>query len=517
VRWRVQMITITKNHLPLLVAAVLYGAGCDDKQQRPVDADGFVGDGPPPGSEQRPPKTDGPTLPPDSGPPAPAQLPTWVNIDWAAFPVDPGPNYKVQGRVWVVKTTGNDSNDGSEASPLRSIATALDRSQSGDLVRVYSGTYAELMPDNERALLMDKDNVVLTAAPGQSVTVVPKAGYRHGLILRGSNVVANGINLKGFNPSIEFGREDKTQRNVVITNIVAETTTPNADGICDYADTNAQGFPSIDGLLLKNVSMTGASLGISCNSGPCKSWRLENVKVVAGGTGAGMDAIGIENGDNMVFYRVEASGAAFDGIDTKATRVVVWDCHLHDLGANGVKFWQGGDIVNTRIYRTGSDAAVQIRGARARILHSVIAFHNYGSGTSYNLTYCYDGPNCDGPIQMEIIDSIIYNTSGGAFFKAGGKLTVENSIFYGMENGTILEWGGVRVNVSDGAGAFSSTGLGGGNIVADPMLDAAMRLRAGSPGINSGKALSAAYPTLDCEGKPRVKSGTPDIGPFEDF
>jgi len=483
----------------------------------------FTGDGGatdqevlPPGWEPRP--KDGPKPPPDYSGPSQGQLSTWVPIDWAAFPVDRGPSYKVTGRVWVVKTTGSDSNDGSDAKPLRSIATALERSQPGDLVRVHAGTYSELMPDNERALLMEKDNVVLTGAPGEKVTVVPKAGLRHGLILRGSNIVANNLTLQGFNPSIEFGREDKTQRNVVISNIVATTTVSGADGICDYADTNAAGFPSIDGLLMKNVSMTGASLGISCNSGPCKSWRLENVRVVnAGGDGSGSDAIGIENGDNMVFYRVETTGAAADGIDTKATRVVVWDCHVHDVERNGVKFWQGGDIVNTRIHHTGADTAVQVRGARARILHSVIAYHNYGSGTTYNLTYCYDGPNCDGGLQMEIIDSIVYNTSGGSYFK-GGTLKIENSLFYGMQNGTILEHGSTVIKVSDGAAAFSSHGFGGGNIVSDAQLDSStMRLKAGSPAANKGKTLASAYPQYDCEGKARVKSGAPDLGAFEDF
>jgi hypothetical protein len=511
------MINMHRSCSLLHLVGVVLVCGC---QASVLGGDGGVADQEvvPPGWEPRPPKLDGPTPPSDFSSPPQGQLATWVPIDWAAFPVDPGPSYKVSGRTWVVKTTGSDSNDGTDAQPLRSIATALSRSKSGDLVRVHAGTYTELMSEDFNALVMDKDNVVLTAAPGEKVTVKPKSGMRYGLVLRGSNIVANGINLDGFNPSIDFGREDKTQRNVVVTNITATTSVPEADGICDYADTNAAGFPSIDGLLLKNVTMIGAALGISCNSGPCKSWRLENVRVQnASGAGSGSDAIGVENGDNMLFYRVEATGAVADGIDTKATRVVVWDCHVHHVERNGVKFWGGGDIVNTRIHHTGADAAIQVRGARARILHSVVGYHNYGSGESYNLTYCYDGPNCDGALKMEIIDSIFFNTSGGSYFK-GGTLTIENSLFHGMENGRILEFGSTVISVSEGAAAFSARGLGGGNIVADPQLDSStMRPKASSPGNNKGKTLSSNYPQYDGEGKPRVKSGTPDLGAFEDY
>ncbi len=76
-------------------------------------------------------------------PASPGQLPTWVGLDWAAFPVDRGPAYPVSGRVWVVSTSGNDANAGTETSPLRAIATARTRAQSGDPVRVHGGTYAE--------------------------------------------------------------------------------------------------------------------------------------------------------------------------------------------------------------------------------------------------------------------------------------------------------------------------------------------------------------------------------------
>jgi hypothetical protein len=457
------------------------------------------------------------TLPPP--PPPTGPLPTWVPLDWAAFPVDPGPSYSVAGKTWVVRTSGNDGNAGTEALPLQTIVAALGKAQPGDLVLVHGGSYAEGTPGDWRALVMDKDNVILTAAPSETVNVTGKSGYTYGLALIGSNLVVNGINLSGFTPSIELGSETKTQQNLVITNLtVTAPTGVFSDGIVDYADTVSKGFPNIKGLLLKNVKVLGASLSISCNSGPCSSWRLENVVVKGGGGGAGnsgSDAIAVENGDNHLFYKVDVSGAAADGIDTKATRVVVWDSHVHDIARNGVKLWWGGDIVNTLVHHTGADCAVNVKmGERVRILNSTIAYHNYQQGTSYNMAFRYDD---NGPVQVDIINSIIYNTSGGAYFSTNAKVNISNSLFYGMENGTILEHGSTTIQTSDSPSIFQTKGLGSNNLIADPGLGADFIPKSGSCVANKGQILPTLFPTEDLDGCARVKSGLPDLGPYEVF
>jgi hypothetical protein len=466
-----------------------------------------------------------PTPKPDSAPPAPpptspGTLPTWVSLDWAAFPTDPGPSYTVAGKTWVVSLSGSDSNAGTEAAPLRSIATALGKAQPGDLVLVHGGSYVEGTAGDYRALVMDKDNVILTAAAGETVNVSGKSGYKYGLVLIGSSLVVNGINLSGFTPSIEVGSSTKTQQNLVITNLtVTAPTGVFSDGIVDYADTVSKGFPNIKGLLLKNVKVLGASLSISCNSGPCSSWRLENVVVKGGGGGAGSsgsDAIAIENGDNLLFYKVDVSGAAADGIDTKASRVVVWDSHVHDVARNGVKLWLGGDVVNTVVDHTGADAAVKVAGAgtRMRILNCTIAYHSYGQGPAYNMTFRYDD---NGPIQVDIINTIVYNTSGGAYFSNKATINISNTLFFGMENGEILQFNGATLRLSDGASIIQTKGLGSNNLIADPGLGTDLIPKSGSCVANKGQTLSSQFPAEDLDGCARVKSGLPDLGAYEVF
>jgi hypothetical protein len=195
---------------------------------------------------------------------------------------------------------------------------------------------------------------------------------------------------------------------------------------------------------------------------------------------------------------------------------VVWGCHVHDVARNGVKLWYGGDIVNTSVHHVGADAAVNIKyGERVRILHSVIGWHNKGAGTSYNMTFRYDD---NGPIQADIINSIVYNTSGGAYFSKQATVNIQNSIFFGIDNGTVLDRGSVHLTLAGGAASIAAAGLGSGNLFVDPLLDAtSQHPKAGSPAINKGKPLSTLYPATDLAGNPRVKNGAPDLGPFEDF
>jgi len=473
----------------LLLSAVL--ASCsDDGSSVPPDGQIFGELGPLP---------DYGVLP--SGP-----LPTIVNLDWNAFPKDPGPDYPVSGRTWVVKTGGNDSAAGTDAAPLRTIVKALQRAAGGDKVLVHGGSYNERWPEDFRALIISKP-LVLTAAAGAPVTVTSSESY--GISIESSNVVVNGINLTGFTYAIQIG-SSTPQKNVVISNLRITATGTEDEGIVAYDP----GTPATsDGLLIKNVTITGVQMGVSCNVGPCRSWRLENVRVVgAGGSGSGADAIAVEKGDNFLFYGVDVSNVAADGIDTKATRVVVWNCHVHDLQRNGVKLWRGGDVVNTRIHHTGADAAVvgEYQGTY-RLLHTLVAYHNKGGDSSYNATFGYDSQEA---LEIQIVNSIFYNHASCTYFNDASTVLIDNSIFFGMDDGQVVQKGSKVVTLSDGPAALN---MGSDNQFVDPMLTADFHLQAGSPAGNKAKTLGASYPTTDCLGRPRIKGDKPDIGPFEDL
>jgi len=362
-----------------------------------------------------------------------------------------------------------------------------------------------------------KKSVVLTAAAGESVTVVAKSGYTYGLAVEASDVVINGINLQGYVYGLQVGSSTAAQKNVVISNLTVTSPTSGwTEGIIAYSDTTKKGFATSEGLLIKNVQVLSTTMGISCNAGPCHDWKLENVKVVGrGGSGLGADAIAVEDGDNRLFLKVDVSKAAADGIDTKATRVVVWDCTVHDLARNGIKLWHGGDIVNTLVHHTGADAAIVTeQGPKTRLLHTTVVYHNKGGGSGYSMTFGYDSQAAQ---TVEIIDSIIGNTNGGLYFNTKSAIQIRGSVFFAIDNGQVLEQGSTGVSLSDGANKIVSLGMGNANLFVDPKLTATYHLGASSPAIDKGQTLVTNYPAVDCQAQPRVKGQAPDPGPFEDY
>jgi len=69
-----------------------------------------------------------------------------------------------------VSVAGNDANDGSKPSPLRTISAAAVRAQPGDVITVHEGVYRERVnPPREGA--SDTERIVYQAAPGEKVVI----------------------------------------------------------------------------------------------------------------------------------------------------------------------------------------------------------------------------------------------------------------------------------------------------------------------------------------------------------
>jgi hypothetical protein len=497
--------------------ALLCLAGCPHKEESPR-----------PNHSGQPARKDEPPAPPSApvAAPAPAaplggaagaghprRIPTIAAIDWDAFPDE----RKLTGRGRTITL---------KPGRVGVIANALTKARAGDTILLRGGTYREGEDGDHRALPLVRDGVTIRAVAGQRARIVPRSGeVTYGALIAASRIVLSGIELDGFaSVGIGFEKEGGTVKDVVLSDVTVKAPKDGKwhDGIVVYHDMRGKGRPASDGLLMRNVVVEGASLGISCNSGPCRSWWLENVRVTgAGGSGSGADAIAVEEGENLVFFRVDVSRVAADGIDLKAKNVLVMGCYVHELARNGVKLWQGGDIVNTVIHHTGEDAAIVFEHAgRYRILNSVMAFHNWPQPTSYNLTASYDSRE---KLKVELINSIFYKTSGGMFFQDGTDVTIRSCIFHEMKNGNYLRANvkGREVNLTRAGGLKAFRKLGAtGVILADPRfvdpVHGDFRLRSGSPAANRGVRVGA-MPPFDVAGGPRVRGAAPDIGAYEMF
>jgi alpha-N-arabinofuranosidase len=85
-----------------------------------------------------------------------------VLIAWFAQPLF--------AREYHVAPSGLDTNEGSAAQPLKTIAAAVQKAQSGDIITVHAGTYRERVTP-PRGGQSDRQRIVYQAAPGEKVVI----------------------------------------------------------------------------------------------------------------------------------------------------------------------------------------------------------------------------------------------------------------------------------------------------------------------------------------------------------
>ncbi len=427
---------------------------------------------------------------------------TFVDLDFSRFPRLPPNQVPAAGAIFV-SPQGNDSDAGTLQAPFRTIAHAVRAASSGSTVVVRGGSYAETWESGDhRALVLTQDDLTLTAYPGETVWMQPASGVTYGIVVNARNLVLRGINLAGFGTvGILFESGAKRNRSIVIADLEI---TGSEEAIAMW-----EAAGSVDQLLLANVRSDAI---IHCGVGPCSSWRLENVTIDAEGEGWGADAFAIESGDNFLVVNTRVLGAGSDGIDTKATRVVVLNSRVEGVQNNAIKLWHGGDVINTLILR-GWQTPIVVEEGRFRLLNSTIGFPPELEGhRDYSMTLGYDRRL---PMPIQIVNSIIVSPSGGAWINPEStSVSIDNSLFYTADGSETLIHGNFEASYSDGAAEINRS-YGSGNLTADPLLDSDLRPSTSSPAIDAGIELPADFPLRDLEGRPRVLGVAPDLGAYE--
>ena len=451
-------------------------------------------------------------------------FPTLTAIDWGAFPANPPRPWLLEradragGRDLYVAPDGNDQDPGTRDAPLATLNHAVEIAESDDVIIVEDGEYPIGGDDLYEGLILNTPNVTLMAENIGGATLVPASAYTVvGIQARADNLIIDGFVIRGFRSvGVEFGNVEQPQRHLMLRHLLVEQT---EEGIRSaYGGDGSQ--PVIDGMLIYDVWLRAISLiGLQCGEGPCVNMRWEALRVdMSGGDegNSGADGIAVESGENIVVFNVEVSGAEGDGIDLKSARNAVANAWVHDLGRNGIKLWQDGDVINCLVYNTDADAAIVFEAGTYRVLNTLVARHAWGD-SAYTLSAAYDSQ--DQPGRLEIVNSVFYQNAGAVWVSPAIDLSVRHSLFFGAGNGSELEWNGIYVG--ELAEPISALGAAGANNLdfVDPMFanpDAGnYAFGPESPIFDAGTAEGVTLPEFDLYGNPRVVGLAPDLGPVE--
>ena len=453
-----------------------------------------------------------------------AEFPTIAGVDFSAFPDDPARPYQPRsgGRIWYVATTGDDTAAGTQAAPLASPGAAVARATTGDVILVGDGEYT-VGSEEYNALTLAVPGVTLAAENIGQVTLRPPANtpiVAIGIAATADDLVVDGFILADFRSvGVLFGRLASPQHDLVLKHLVIDAAGENGL-LAEVTDVSPNPTPIIQGLRLYDVWLRNIpGVGFNCGQGPCNDVRLEALRVdmVDVGGGSGFDAVGFENGDNIVVFNAEVTGAAADGLDFKCTRVAIANVVVHDLARNGIKLWHGGDVINALVYRADADAAIVMKVGRGRLLNSLVAYHSL-EGEAYAATVGYDNP--EESAQLEVINTIFYQNTGPLWVSSAYALDVRNSIFDNAPYAA-LAWGALYV--ADDGDTFAALEAAGGGADNPGLVDPAFvdpehgdfTLGVGSAARDRGTTNVESFPNFDLRGNPRVAGAGVDLGPLE--
>ena len=185
-------------------------------------------------------------------------LPTISAIDFTGFPAVSSGAYGTSKRQVLVKP-----------GKPGVIAEALAAAAEGDTILLEQGIYREGEDGDDGALRITKPGVILRSLPGKRARVLPRAaGTKRGVLISADNVMVHGLTLEGFTSTgVAIGREGATVRGVIISEVTIKAGKGDwVDGIVVWPDNRALKKPASAGLLIRNVTIEGANLGVSCGA-----------------------------------------------------------------------------------------------------------------------------------------------------------------------------------------------------------------------------------------------------------
>ncbi len=481
------------------------------------------------------------------------------------------------GSTYVVATSGNDDNDGSEAAPWRTIQHAADSVAAGDTVLIRGGSYNEavfmnvsgseadgvitfMSYEGETAVL---DGTSLSNPDGDIGIDIIDQSY---LIIKGleirnyttttADAVPMGIAVSGASHHIEL-RDNDIHHIETHAPLDGDLLGADAHGIAFYGDTAVSIHDIIiDGNHLHDLIL-GSSEALVVN-GNVEKFTIshnsvhdtDNIAIVMIGfeetaPPAGDRARDGIVSDNIVYNVNSATNPSYDGEQSAdgiyvdgGTQITIERNIVHhaNLGMEITSEHGNGDasfvtVRNNLLYRNGVTGIGvggydELRGST----HDCIFVNN-----TFFQNDTLGWENGEMLFQYNVHDNIIrnnifYTTAQSFFFgdmfTTTSNNTVNNNLFFAPGGADSSRWQWNTMTYTGFAAYKAATGNDGDSLFADPLLtDTAnsepvesaipdLHLTAASPAIDAGANLPEAG-DVDFDGRLRIQNGAMDIGAYE--
>ncbi len=459
-----------------------------------------------------------------------------------------------------VSTTGDDTADGSQATPWESIQYAMDNATAGSTVYVHGGTYNERLYVNvsgeEDAYITfrnwETDQVIIDGE-GTTDPALIEAYNVHHIIIDGF-ILRNNFQADAMGVLVEGACDHITLRNLEVYDIgftddptAFPTEENNAQPIIVYgSDSNH----TITDLAIIDCEIHHCILGYSealAVNGNVEGFEVSDNEIYMV-TNIGIDIIGHEgvcedpaldqarqglvSGNTVYDFSspyATAAGIYVDGgnqIIVERNEVYAGEWGI-EVGCENVGKSASEIIVRSNFIHGNRDAGIAVGGydypnGSGKVTDLVVAYNSvYRNGmlVPYNgeiyFTYIENGV---------VTENIVYVDNGGTILLAADgpasqSLLIDNNLFFSadVENNNVFFW---YVGGYQGTGAFNNgTGNCSNCPFGDPKFVATgnnpdLHLQSDSPALDQGM-ISEYVGTVDFDGEDRISGIAPDFGADE--
>lgn len=416
-----------------------------------------------------------------------------------------------RGRIFFVAPSGSDSNNGSFASPWKTLLRARDSSKAGDIIYAMDGVTQATNDGSgwHTSMLMRNGGtpnapIALVAYAGATVTLGSTSGagdllYGLRATQGGDAWVIAGLRMLGNTSGLDTGGNNWR----VVGNVIS---CPNGDG-----PTGCVSFSRVSNIKFLGNEITGTAVAGSSkqyhalyfttdvnhveaawnhihNNGTCRALQFHSSPL---GGSSGQNQYDLSVHDNLI-HGDACDGINFATINPSQGKVEAYNNVIYDVGRGPVP--SDGDADYACIYFAGSTNNGPAGRGAVHIYNNTF----YDCGRRGNSDSGFISIRTAGSLSFELKNNIFYSVSSEPYFTADSDtstVTGSNNLFFGAGPGP----------------SFLA-----GNLSGDPKfanLEATnFRLLPGSPAIDAGVNTGIA---TDFDGVLRPQGSGFDLGAFE--